>query len=315
MKKLTMLLSSLLIGTSLLAFMPAHPNVSVLARQDESPAAEPTQAVGAPTARPAPTGVTNPALQESVNRFIAQLAKQPGFEAWPQAEWTSQPLGPGTHGWIVLLLSGGQEIGYLVVHADETGQYRLSEYGKGSFPLFSANTLYRSLVRLELIEYPYHAERLYWNPLQALWKVSVENADRVWYLDAKTGEELPISEADLPAMEGNQLSPIWKTFTKLDSSHTIIETGQTTPLDPFGRLPWASGEQAAEGSYPGIREQVKAGKPPVFAAELYKGSVTVPLAVSGYQLWSGGDAFVQVAQDDDRFIPLDVLGRLGRFYP
>ncbi|MGG2201152.1 hypothetical protein [Paenibacillus validus] len=312
MKKLTILLSALLIGTSLLAFGPAPETVSVHARQDELPAAALKQAVGA---RTLPTGVPAPELREAVNRFISQLAEQPGFDTWPQAEWTSQPLGPGTHGWIILVRSGGQEIGYLVVHADESGQYLLTEYGKGSFPLFSANTLYQSLVRLELIDYPYHAERLYWNPLQAVWKVSVENADRIWYLDAKTGEELPIAESDLPSPGENMSSSTMKTFTKLDSSHTIIETGETTPHDPYGTLPWVRGEQAADGSFPRVRERIEAGQPPVFAAELYNGSVTVPLAVAGYQLWSGGDSFVQVAQDGDRFIPLDALARLGRFYP
>lgn len=53
MKKLTILLSALLIGTSLLAFGPAPETVSVHARQDELPAAALKQAVGARTLRPA----------------------------------------------------------------------------------------------------------------------------------------------------------------------------------------------------------------------------------------------------------------------
>ncbi|WP_159887196.1 hypothetical protein [Paenibacillus puerhi] len=320
MKKLALFLVSAALGASLLVLGPAPDTSAVHTATETAEVQLPIAAAGksAPASDPgylpaaAATASRDTELQKAVTGFIAELSKQPGFEGWTQAEWTSQPLGPGSHGWVILLRSGTQEIGYLIVHASERDGYRLTEYGKGSFPLFSQQTLYRSLVRLELIEYPYRAEPYYYNPLQAVWKVTVEQADRVWYLDAKTGEELPfMSEDRFPEPETSL-----KTFTKTTSQHKISQASHTYPADPYARLSWVKGSPiAGDGAFEALQSRIKAGTPPVFAAELYNGEVTVPLAVAGYQEWSGGDRFVQFAQDDDRFLPLDALTRLGHFYP
>ncbi|SDC25788.1 hypothetical protein SAMN02799630_00935 [Paenibacillus sp. UNCCL117] len=319
MKKLALLLSSAALGASLLVLGPAaytsadqtwregkpSPAAAAAPLSEQPPEASVSANANAPAA---PSSV----LREAVSGFVSELAKQPGFENWSQAEWTSQPLGPGTHGWVILLKAGGQEIGYLIVYADENGGYRLTEYGRGNYPLFSQQTLYQSLVRLELIEYAYRAEPYYYNPLQAVWQVTVENADRVWYIDAKTGEELPFMSADSFPEPSFSMKP----FTTAGSLHTIIQASHTSPVDPYGTLSWVQGIPAAGGGlFESLQAQIKAGTPPVYAAELYDGQVTIPLAVSGYQVWSGGDRFVQVVQDDDRYLPLDVLTRLGHFYP
>ncbi|MEK8130504.1 hypothetical protein WMW72_21595 [Paenibacillus filicis] len=329
MRKVVLLLSSVALGTSLLVLGPAANTSAGFASQDASaaiqsvsPAVAPSGEAAALPAAPATHGIAVPGnppagplsqdLKAAVAGYVGELSRQPGFEKWAHADWTSQPLGPGTHGWVVLLRSGEQEIGYLIVHADEKGSYRLTEYGKGSFPLFSQNTLYRSLVRLELIEYTYRAEPYYWNPLQAVWKVTVDNADRIWYIDAKTGEELPFMTAGGFPEPSSSL----QTFTKTEAQHTIVQAGHTTPADPYARLSWVKGTpSAADPSFALLQSQIKAGTPPVFAAELYSGKVITPLGVSGYHEWSGSDRYVQVIQDDDRYLPLDALTHLGHFYP
>ncbi|UUZ79900.1 hypothetical protein LJK88_33460 [Paenibacillus sp. P26] len=207
--------------------------------------------------------------------MIGRLSAQQGFEDWKDATWTSYALGPGTHGWVILLSRNDREIGYLVVHSAGKDTYALSEYGKGEFPLFSMQTLYRSLVRLELIEYSYHAERLYYGPLRPLWHITVDGADREWYLDAKTGEELPFSNGDkspktLPDTDSTE------AFTKTDYRHKIIESGQTEPFDPYARLPWVQGKPAARPAFDDLKQRLNEGGKPVFALDLYDSSVMTP---------------------------------------
>lgn len=309
MKKLTFALVSLLLGTNLLAAWPlASPPAHAV---EETKPSAPTSA--APT-EPA-TDIAAPTLQAAVERFMKQLALQPGFEPWQQASWTSYPLGPGMHGWVIIVSAEGSETGYLVIHAGEPDTYKLTEYGKGSYPLFSLQTLHRSLVQLELIEYPHQIERLYFGPLQALWKITVQNADRIWYIDAKTGEELPFaSDAKLPKSKPAP-APNVQAFTNTDAKHTIQESGQSEPAEPYARLPWVQSKSGKPLPFDDLKQLIAQGSKPVYAAELYEGSVTVPLPVAGFQVWSSGDRFVQFRQDDDRFLPYEALQRLGSFYP
>lgn len=310
MKKLKFVLTSLLLSTSLLAWpfdlWPAH------AVDAPAGGAAVTSAQAQPEAQ---SDIPAPSLQHAVDRFIQELAARPDFESWKQGSWTSYPLGPGTHGWIVMISVNGKEAGYLVVQASGQDSYRLIEYGKGEYPLFGMQTLYHSLVRLELIEYPYHAERIYYNPLQALWKITVPESEKIWYIDAKTGEELPLAnDSQLPSPEaGIMVKPL--PVTKTESAHTITVTGYTEPPDVYERLPWVQGKAETSPSFKTLRQWIDEQRKPVFVAELYSGRVNVPLAVSGYQVWSSGDSFVQVRQDDDRYLPLHGISSLGGFYP
>lgn len=307
MKKLTFALTSLLLGTSLLAAFPLDslPAHAVQAAPQET----------AVMTLQIQSDLPAPSLQNAVNGFIQELASQQGFEQWKQGTWTTYPLGPGTHGWIVMVMVDGQEAGYLVVQASGQDTYQLIEYGKGQYPLFSMQTLYHSLVRLEIIEYPYHLERIYYNPLEALWKVTVPQAERAWYIDAKTGEELPLdNDSQLPESDkGVFVKPL--PFTNTDSLHTIIAVGQTEPSDAYERLPWVQGKGEPLVRFELLQQWIDQGRKPVFVAELYGGNVQVPLPIIGYQAWSGGESFVGVRQDDDRYLPFHVINPLGGFYP
>ena len=136
------------------------------------------------------------------------------------AKWNSYPLGPGTHGWVILFSDQGREVGYMIVQATESGEFRLMEYGTGSSPLFSLTTLYRSLVQQELIPsttlfedfvqnetIPF--DRLYTSTLTSVWKVTLD--DKTYYLDAKSGELLPLTKDPEPrepaeSVRGTELS-------------------------------------------------------------------------------------------------------------
>ncbi|MBP1154826.1 MULTISPECIES: hypothetical protein [unclassified Paenibacillus] len=312
MTKLTFALTSLLLGTSLLAawpfdLWPAHAD-----REASQMTAVQTLQTEQPNTQ---NDIPAPSLQNALDRFIGELSSHGGFEEWKQGAWITYPLGPGTHGWIVIVTVDGKEAGYLVVHTSGQDTYRLIEYGKGEYPLFSMQTLYHSLVRLEIIEYLYHAERIYYNPLQALWKVTVPETERVWYIDAKTGEELPLENDDqLPKSEtGELMKPL--PFTTTESSHKITATGQTEPTDAYERLPWIQGKAETSLRFEVLQQWIDQGRKPVFVAELYSGRVHVPLAVSGYQVWSSGESFLEVLQDDKRYLPLNAINPLGGFYP
>lgn len=305
LKKITFALLSLLLCTSLLIAYPLSTSAV-----EEMPAPEQT-ALQTPVSEKKQE-IQAPSFQEAVNGLFQQLASREGFEDWKPATWSSYPLGPGTHGWVILISSGGKEAGYMVIHSAGPNSYRLTEYGKGDFPLFSLQTLYRSLVQLELIEYPYEAERLYYDPLQAIWKITVPGADRQWYLDAKTGEELPFkNDSKLPKFDASEK----KIFTKIEFTHTIVETRQTLPADPYQQLPWVNNKSESPIHFGELKQWVEKKIQPVYAAQLYQNSVTIPLSVSGYQVWSDGDSFVEVLQEDTRYLPFDTMNQLGRFYP
>ncbi|GCL71121.1 hypothetical protein PN4B1_10260 [Paenibacillus naphthalenovorans] len=311
MNKLLYYLTSLLLSTSLLAAatLDSWPADAVQAAPQE-PAVQTLQV------QPAiQRDLSAPSLQNAMDRIIRELASQQGFEQWKQGAWTTYPLGPGTHGWIVMITVDGKEAGYLVVQASGQDTYRLIEYGKGPYPLFSMQTLSRSLVRLDIVEYPYHLERIYYNPLEALWKVTAPQADRVWYIDAKSGEELPLTnDSQLPAADSGLLvKPL--PVTDSDALNTIIAAGQTEPSEAYERLPWVKNKPETLVRFELLQKWIDQGRKPIFVAELYGGRVHVPLPVTGYQAWSGGESYVGVRQDDDRYLPLHTINPLGGFYP
>ncbi|WP_281886219.1 hypothetical protein [Paenibacillus sp. YYML68] len=345
MKKLSIVLSVVVIGTSLLLrdgselspyahaiameqatrhdeLQPASTELhgdpvsasptAPLASRMNSPAASNLGALGA---QPDELQTVDKPLQEAIRTFKDTLAKEPGFEAWASASWTSQPLGPGTHGWIVLIQQSGRELGYMVIHAVESGSYQLTEYGRGEYPLFSSNTLYQSLVRLELIDYNYKAEPFYWDPLQAAWRVTVEQADRVWYIDAKTGEELPLTNLSAEPRTTFMPTHAMKTVTNPSSLHTIILRRDAHPSEPYAELPWVQGTPAAFPSFAKLMEQVEGGQPPVLVTQLYNGTANVPLLVAGVHEWSDGSRYVHIVQDDARYIPYESLTVAGQYYP
>lgn len=255
-------------------------------------------------------------LEAAVNQWKAVLGKQKGFESFAKASWTSYPLGPGTHGWIIILKQNDTEVGYMVVHAESDETFRLSEYGTGKSPLFSLATLYRSLVQQGLIDMSYaafanaeelHGERLYFNPMQALWKIKIQS--RSYLIDAKTGELLPIHESSVPQQSGMEEGNI----TKTQSSHTLVEKLELPAFDPFEKLPWVKGKPLDIQSFADLKEQLAGKHKMTYVAFLYGYEVTVPLAVTGYHIWTA-DGYVLLDQDGLRAVDYETLPSSSRFY-
>ncbi|TBL73354.1 hypothetical protein [Paenibacillus thalictri] len=282
------------------------------------PAAEPAKpsgTVSGDAAASAPKAPAQPTMDASVNEWKSTIAKEKGFEQWKNANWTSYPLGPGTHGWVVILKKGSDEVGYMIVQAVEDGTYRLSEYGSGKYPLFSLSTLYRSMVQQELIDISYakfsqakelQGERLYFNPLQAVWKVRLK--DKTYIIDAKTGELLPVHAAALP-----QETASTNGLTKSQSSHTILERLELPGFDPYEKLPWVKGKPLEVDTFATLKSLLAEKQKLTYVAYLYGYEVNVPLAVTGYHTWTTG-AYMLVDQDGPRAVHYDSLPSSARFY-
>ncbi|WP_248925036.1 hypothetical protein [Paenibacillus hamazuiensis] len=299
------------------AQIPA-PVPSGSASADKPPADQPGTA--SESKQPAPSAPEKLAdattLEEAVAQWKQSLAKQKGFESWQKATWTSSTLGPGMHGWIVILKQGGSEVGYMVVHAASDGTLRLGEYGTGKYPLFSLNTLYKSLVQHELIDMSFskfaeskelHGEKLYYNPLQAVWKVKLKSKTHL--IDAKTGELLPVREAVLPS----EASSAENGNTKTASSHTIVERLDLPAFDPYEKLPWVKGKPLEIRSFAELKERIAEKQKITYVGFLYGYEVTVPLAVTGYHAWSK-DGYVLLDQDGLRAVDYETLPSSSRFY-
>lgn len=256
-------------------------------------------------------------FRKQIESWIATLSGQDDFRDWPGAEWTRYPLGAGMHGWLVLLHKNGQEIGYLVVGATEDGKLTLTEYGSGEHPLFSLQTLHRSLAQAarndpdpDKTAYtpPLPVERLYFSPLHAVWKVARGN-DSI-YIDAKTGEQLPLSAESFESLQPYRpASPILKTEPHISRSLLL------QPFDPFDNTYWIVDEpQAVATSAELLTLLERAGPPVTFKSNLYGNTVLAPFAVTGLQLWTSDAAYVRLEQAGVRYVPFDVLAEYGAFH-
>lgn len=265
---------------------------------------------------PIPDLRSEASLSATINTWRAALALEKGFESWQTAIWHSYPLGPGTHGWVVILSEHGQDVGYMIVHATENGSFRLTEYGTGDNPLFSLTTLYRSLVQQELI--PSSAsysdfvqnetlilDRLYMDALTAVWKITLE--EQTYYLDAKSAELLPLKEDPTPRLKND--SP---KATHLSSR---AQTVLFPAFDPYDRLHWIQGQPLLVTKLSELQDALNLQDQLTYVTELYDGQVTMPLAILGYQQWAVGDTYLTLDHVGPRYVLLEAALKQGHIYP
>lgn len=90
-------------------------------------------------------------LRDTAAKWIRTIADEHQIVPWKDADFTIEPLGPGTHAWLVHVLDQGQPVGYLIITALKDGGFRLAEYGIGERPIFHLDTLRSSLVQTGLV--------------------------------------------------------------------------------------------------------------------------------------------------------------------
>lgn len=252
-------------------------------------------------------------LRKQLKVWIDALAREEAFRRWTAAEIRLDPLGPGTHGWLATLTDpdAGEPVGYLVVYAEDgpEGGYRLGEYGLGAFPLFAEPVALRSLRENGLLppSAEYAMTRIYRHPLAAAWKIRVDG--NLHWLDAKTGEELPLDEQAWERAAAPAQIPSPAPGEKVSG----ILLGE--PFDPYARLPWIMGEAPLPADPPEtILERLREGLPVRFVCEPFGDPVLYALPVVGYVAWSGGRIDLAFDQFGFRFVPLDLMRELGQFY-
>jgi hypothetical protein len=255
-------------------------------------------------------------LDDTVNTWKQTLAKEKGFEAWSNAAWNSYTLGPGNHGWVIILQNAGQEIGYMIIHAAENGDLRLTEYGSGSSPLFSLTTLYQSLMQLELIsdstsfeefikQNPLAHNRWYTDAFHAVWKITLNQMTYV--LDAKTGEALPVDDSSFNSIGRTPLPDSTSLTGTVDES--LVPT-----FDPYDRLPWVEGTPLPVTGLEELKSVMQKHAQLTYAADLYEGKVTYALAVRGFRQWGKDDPYLILDQKGPRYLLLSFAVDQGKFY-
>lgn len=258
----------------------------------------------------APSAPTAPSFTEQLDAQIKQwitiLATEDEFASWNNVRWDVHPLGPGMHGWLVLIHSAIslQEIGYLVVSISERGEWQLVEYGVGDYPLFSEATLQNSMHGDDLAQ----AERHYYDALQAVW-MWPQSQHSFAPIDAVTGEQYAISSLlDHIIAQAMTDDVAATTLTRLSEQRHF-------PLfDPYEELNWLSDEPLETDHFEQLIAAWTSADEVTYVASVFAGKVTIPLAVIGYHLWDDQVAYVKLDQLSYRFIPFTTLLAHGEFF-
>lgn len=242
-------------------------------------------------------------FENAVNGWVAELSRQPGFEAWKDAKWTRQPLGAGLHGWIVTLTADGRAVGYLVVAAEPEGGFQLAEYGRGEYPLFGEQSQAALPQASGLLR-----TRFYLDAFYALWLSGPEGREAPF--DAITGEQLPVNADALRqlAAETN------KKTGKLTSAGRVAQAAELSGFDPYYNLSWIKEEPAAVPDAEALIASLDDGNRWICVAELYGGAVAFAYAVTGYHRWDGDATFIALEQDGLRFVPADTVLKHGALH-
>ncbi|RXZ78783.1 hypothetical protein EBB07_25580 [Paenibacillaceae bacterium] len=263
-------------------------------------------------------------LEKQVSLWKDELAKQPSFRSWKTANFEIAALGPGTHGWFISIVHQGTPIGYMIVNAREDGGFELGEYGQGSELLFNEKTLYHSMVQHGMIIIPadmdhYAIERLYSSPVQTVWKLTEQITKEIFFLDAFTGEQLPITNNQWNnAVRNKTLESTATKDTNLPFSKApaqISASQLNAGFDPYERLPWLTEKPLSKVTEHSIAGLLKQQTPIWYTSEPFGNIYRYVWSVVGFQQWDNGSLYATVGQDDDlRFIPLPVLQKHGLFY-
>ncbi|MDU4694641.1 MAG: hypothetical protein E6Y08_02390 [Paenibacillus sp.] len=280
-------------------------------------------ALGAPADAPAPE-----ALRRFAAEAIGQLAQAEPFTAWAGAATTIEPLGPGTHSWLVTVAAGGAATprGYLIISATESGDYKLVEYGMGTYSVFDPALLEAALRQGGLgaaAAGRVTAVPLYAGPALAAWKVRLPEGGEPLYVNAADGEWLPETTGSWDKQAGGYAPPRLASGSRDPLTPApIVYT--SSRFDPYDNLLWMTAKPLTlkPDSFIG---KLKASRQLVYAASGAERTYSFPLPVYGYQTWTNGDPSASTSTEAEavyvvtgtdttiRVIALDALMASGKF--
>lgn len=265
-------------------------------------------------------------LQHAIQQAILALSEHEPYTSWINATTDIMPLGPGTHGWLIRMLDAdGQALGYLIMHANEQGQYKLTEYGAGKELPYDLAALTQSLQNKGYHPLQVQLEAIYPSTLLALWKVSSDGA--VFYLDAFTGEEIPYEEkeihlvkdkpgARLPLTLSSQTieAPIQTRLRALTSPDGAITNSQPMAaaaaeignwFDVYENLQWMSLKHQLDKN--AAEDKLNHWNPTssmrlIYVHSLMKDAVRIPYVLQGRQIWQLNSRIAKNAQASSSFM-------------
>lgn len=288
-----------------------------------------------PTVKAPDTGVYRAApsvVMRAAEAAVRTLGKQAAFDDWTAAQLQFYPLGPGTHSWLVHVNQQNRVIGYMIFTQQQDGTYLLNEYGAGDQIPYSMNTLDRALERIGTAE-PERAiaprlqstiEAYYAAPMTAYWTVRSASHDELLYIDAFSGEELPLKTNELTPTstmrsESRASSDLASPLT--DAADAALSTA-TADLSPYEHLGWLTSKPLPIRNDQQL-EQALASSPLVYSATGANYAYGGPLTLSGLQRWKTVPAadthtatYVRVTGSSEaiRYVPAARLLEAGSFY-
>jgi hypothetical protein len=255
-------------------------------------------------------------VSDQAQLYVNELAQQPSFDSWKGAKLDISPLGPGTHSWLVIVKQSGDNVGYLVIQATEAGGYKLGEYGIGSRPLFSAQTLSFSVKQLGTTRTKKVVEQLYSHPLLTAWKITADGQTTI--ADAASGELLPVSSANWTKAAETTLSGMSSQTAPPET--TLLKAITLPSFPPYGKMPWLTDTplKLKAGSHRELLSAINNKEQLRYTVELFFGEMLYVWSVVGYGKWDNSQVYIALEADDDgtsrRYIPLPLLLDLGHFY-
>ncbi|MDN4069352.1 hypothetical protein QYF50_15710 [Paenibacillus vini] len=269
---------------------------------------------------------------EPLRRFAAdtiqQLAANAPFTGWSAAKPIIEPLGPGTHSWLVTLSSGTSTskapLGYLIISATPEGDYKLVEYGLGENSLYAKPTLESGLAGLGFTAKAKSLPTVtpvYAGPVLAEWMVrAAGKSGSVHFIDALTGERLPESLQSWNKQAASYVPPSSAAGSAQKSLAAAATTRHADPFDPYDNILWMAGEPI-QSETNRFDELLAVYKRLVFVTNGPDRTYSIPLPITGYQKWSadpqssGEDAIYVLTGSDSsqRWIALDALKQSGKF--
>lgn len=283
---------------------------------------------------------------EALRRFAAeavgQLAQAEPFTAWAGADTAIEPLGPGTHSWLVTVAAAGSgqggaagvppgasaPRGYLIISATESGDYKLVEYGMGTYSVFDPALLEAALRQSGLGAVAagrVTAVPLYAGPALAAWKVRLPDGGEPQYVNAADGEWLPETTGSWDKQAGGYAPPRLAASSRAPLSPApIVYT--SSRFDPYDNLLWMTAKPLALKSDAFIGK-LKASRQLVYAASSPERTYSFPLPVYGYQTWTNNSPLAEPSAEAEaeavyvvtgtdtaiRLIALDALMESGKF--
>lgn len=243
------------------------------------------------------TEVTNAAKQ-----WHEQLAQQPNFSQWKNATLSISALGPGTHGWLVLIKQKNDEvIGYMIIHALEQGGYALSEYGVGDPSSLQLITKYTDSF-------------LYYGPFHSI--IPLHANEAVAYIDPFLQEDFPIDRA---AIEQAKKQYIEKGHGSSKQPALLTGVFSIDYFSPYDVMPWLTTDPL---NYrfeddTSVEVMIELGSQLRYTTESWNHCIFSAYSVTGYHEWNEIDLYIALQGENEqftRYIPYDTLMDEGLFF-